>query len=184
MARTARIQRPGPVPQEASQAVGASRSGETVVVACKMPNGIVMRGFRQKTRVVQVLGGGQRDEKFFEPDGREITILGCSRPVGGEFRTRVVAGFALTQGVPKDLWDQWSEANAESDLVRNGLIFAYASTAETADAAKDARKVRSGLEPLDPKGDPRRPRPLNARVSQIATRDDVTHEFEQVDEEA
>lgn len=184
MTKSAAAKKPGPVPPEAKPAVGASRTGETVTVASKMPNGIVMRGFREKTRTVQVLGGGQRDERFYEPDGREVTILGASRPVGGDFKTRVVAGMALTQNVPKDLWDQWHRANKDADMVRNGLIFAFASTAEAADAAKDARKVRSGLEPLDPKGDPRRPRPLSANVGQITTRDDVTHEFEQVDEEA
>ncbi|HEY6030503.1 MAG TPA: hypothetical protein VIU44_08070 [Gaiellaceae bacterium] len=186
MAKTSEAKKPGPVPQEARTAArGAASTGETVTVACKFPPGILIRGFRKKTRTVQVLGGGQRDESFFEPDGREVMIYGNARPHGGEYRTRVVAGFALTQNVPKDLWDDWRAANKDLPAVKNGLIFAYGSTALAADAAKapDNRKLRSGLEPLDPKGDPRRPRPLNNRVGEITTRDDVTHEFEQVDED-
>lgn len=184
MTKAAQAKKPGPVPQEAKPADRAASTGETVTVACNMPNGIHIRGFRKQKRVVVVLGGGQRDEFYFEPDGREVTILGNARPIGGDFKTRVVANFALTQGVPKDLWDQWAEANKDLPALRNGLILAYADTAMAAAAAKDNRKVRSGLEPLDPKGDPRRPRPLNARVGQVTTRDDVTHDFERVDEEA
>lgn len=175
---------PGPVPQEAKPAKGASKTGETVTVACKMPHGIVIRGFRRSTRSVPVLGGGMRDETYFQPDGREVTILGNARPIGGDYRTRVVAGYALTQGVPKDLWDQWREANAAMPAVTNGLILAFPTTNEAAAEARKNVKVRSGLEPLDPNGDPRRPRPLNARVGAVTTNDEAKHEFEQVDEEA
>lgn len=183
MAKAA-TQRPGAVPPEAKPARGSSNTGDTVTVACKMPHGVVIRGFTKSQRSVPVLGGGVRDEFFYEPDGREVTILGNARPVGGDFKTRVVAGYALTQGVPKDLWDQWRESNKNLPAVRNGLIFAYPTTAMAAEGAKENRKILSGLEPLNPNGDPRRPRPLNGRIGQITTRDDVTHEFEQVDEEA
>jgi len=180
----AAAKKPGPVPQEATPARGASRTGETVTVACKMPHGIVIRGFRSAMRSVPVMGGGVRDEKYFEPDGREVTILGNARPVGGEFRTRVVMGFALTQGVPKDLWEEWLASNKSMPAVRNGLIFALGSTSEVAEEARNRGKLRSNLEPLNPNGDPRRPRPLNARVGNVTTNDEASHDFEQIDEEA
>lgn len=182
MARTAL--KPRAVPPEITPARGAPRTGETVTVACKLPNGIVLHREVKKTRPVVVLGGGTRDEAYFERvAGSEVVIFGNARPVGGEHRTRVVAGYALTQGVPKDLWDEWCESKKDLPALKNGLIFAYPSIGEAADAARDNRKVRSGLEPLDPKGDPRRPRPLNNRVGEVTMNDEVKHDFEQVDEE-
>ncbi len=174
------------MPPESRPARGASKTGETVTVACKMPHGLVIHDEVRKTRAVLVVGGGTRDEVFYERIvGSEVEIFGNARPRDGQYRTRVVGGFALTQGVPKDLWDRWRESHKDLPALKNGLLFAYNTTALAADAARapENRKLRSGLEPLDPKGDPRAPRPLNARVGNITTRDDVSHDFEAVDEE-
>lgn len=175
----------GPVPTEIKPApAGASRTGETVTVACKMPMGIIIHREVKKTRPVVVLGGGTRDETYYERvPGSEVEIIGNSRPIGGDYRTRVVMGYALTQGVPKDLWDHWAESHADLPALKNRLLFAMPSIGEASDAARESKKVKSGLEPLNPAGDPRRPRPLSDRVRAPETRDDVTHEFEEMDEE-
>jgi len=162
----------GAVPQPARAApVGASRTGATVTVACKLPSGLIIRGMRADVRLVPVLGGGHREEKFWKEDGRRVEILGNARPQGGSFKTRVVGGYALTHGVPRDLWDQWLEANEDQPMVKNGLIMACGSVEDAAEFGRENRGIKSGLERLDPNGDPRRPRPLMEHVAEIATGD-------------
>ena len=189
MARTSEAKNPGPapVPPESRPAKDASKTGDTVTVACKLPHGIVLHREVKKSRTVNVLGGGQRDEFYFErvPDS-EVRVYGTARVVGHAPLTRIVCGFALTQGVPKETWDQWRAANKDMPAVKNGLIFAYPTTALAADAAKDPdnKKLRSNLEPLNPDKDPRSPKPMRTQIEQIKTNDEVTHDFAEVDEEA
>lgn len=157
-----------PVDVEVNVAPDANRSGETVTVACKMPHGLILRGFRKTTVQVPVLGGGFRDAMEYEPDGRRVTIFGNAAPQNGAPRTRVVCGFALTDGVDKDMWDEWLKANQDLPAVKNGLVFAYSALAEAADAAKErGENLKSGFERIDPTGDPRTPRRQNAHVGGI-----------------
>lgn len=162
-------QGPRPVPQQARPAPTASRSGETVTVACKLPSGLVLRGFRKTIDQELVLGGGLRDVTKYVEDGRREVIYGNARPKGGSFRTRVVCGYALTQGISKTLWDEWLEANAEMPAVKNRLVFAFPNVDMAADAAREHRKTRSGLEPLSARieDDPRTPHPINPDVGQL-----------------
>lgn len=165
-------QNPGAVPQPAKPApVGATRSGDTVTVACKLPAGLIIRGMRPDVRMVPVLGGGHREEKYWKEDGRRVQILGNAKPQNGEYKTRVEGGYALTHGVPKDLWEQWLEANRDQPMVQNGLIMACGSIEDAAAYGRDNRKIRSGLERLNPAGDPRNPRPLMEHVAEITTGD-------------
>lgn len=69
-----------------------------VVIACKAPNGINLMG---------VIINGANARKTNEPS-----------------TVKMAAGYALTENVDADLWKQWSETHADSDLVQRQLIFA------------------------------------------------------------
>jgi len=130
-------------------------SGETVTVACKLPHGLVLRVFRGIEIDVPVMGGGTRKEKTVEPLEQVYTAYGWSHPQNAAPHCTILAGYALTGGIPKEHWDLWLSQNKNSAMVKNGLIFAHASTASAKDQAKDGRTIRSGLERLDPNNLPK-----------------------------
>jgi hypothetical protein len=132
-------------------------SSATVTVACKLPAGLILRGFRKMVKQEVVMGGGVRDVPEFVPTGEQFVIKGYSVPQGDLPAPPVaLAGsFALTHNVPRKLWDEWLEANEDSDLVKRGLIFASGDERSARDQIKDHAKEKNGLEPLDPKNLPR-----------------------------
>lgn len=147
--------------------VGASRTGATVTVGCKLPWGLVLRGMRKATRQVAVLGGGMREETYFQPDGREVLVYGNARAIGEDPKTRIVFGVAMTNGIPKDLWDQWLKDNQDLPAVQNGLVFACPTVEDVASEARSNRAQRSGLEPLLVDKDPRRPQSNRPEIKDI-----------------
>lgn len=158
-----------PVPSERGPA-GPERqsapatSGAAVTVACKLPHGIWLHRDEPRVETTAVLGGGIREIKVHRRTGERFRINGNAIPalrdperdypaiVGGH------NGYALTHGVPADLWAAWLHANRDSDMVRNGLVFACDKAGEARDRAREQAEVRSGLEPLAKDGDPRMPR--------------------------
>lgn len=147
--------------------VGASRTGDTVTVGCKLPWGLVLRGMRKATRQVPVLGGGMREETYFPPDGREVLVYGNARAIGEDPKTRIVFGVAMTSGIPKDLWEQWLHDNRDLPAIQNGLVFACPTVEDVASEARGQRKQLSGLEPLRVDNDPRRPKSTRPEIKDI-----------------
>jgi hypothetical protein len=126
------------------------KSNGTVTIACKHPHGLIMRIFKTTERPEPVLGGGTRMVPVSEPiPGKEITIYGPGRAVGQDPKCLIVAGYAINTGIDRDFWDQWKAQNADSDLLKNRLVFAYATPESAQAAAREHAKTRSGLEPLD-----------------------------------
>lgn len=118
-------------------------STETVDIACKLPNGLVL-----EVGYAIVNNGVVRSDKY-----KAITLKGCNANL-------VIAGQpavlnpepGITANVPKDLWDAWLEtAGKLHPAVRNNLIYVVRKDAGSAKSQADAaRHLRSGLEPLDP----------------------------------
>jgi hypothetical protein len=146
-----------------------SRAGQKVTVACKTPNGIIMRAFGWNEEYVPVFGGGVKLEKVSRPTGDQTVIHGIASPFGEQPKVPVVAGYALTPNVDAELWENWLEHNKKSALVLNKQIFAFDRPGMAEDCAKEHATVRSGLEPLNPRivknkdgrevpADPRMPR--------------------------
>lgn len=130
---------------------------ETVTVACKLPNGLVLRVFNMVERSELVLGGGSRKIKqAVQSDHAPIKINGCAAPFGSP--QALYGGYALTPNVPKDVFDEWLKQNADADVVRNNLIFAADKTDYVADKATEQRDLTSGLQPLSQEGDSRAPK--------------------------
>jgi len=155
---------------EASQATEGPRpksSGETVTVACKLPHGLMLRLFEMVDAPEPISGGGMKMVPRARQIGRAITVRGTALPFGKLPDFKIEGGYAMTEGVDADFWDQWLKANADSDVVRNGLIFASPRIGHAIGQAREQEEVRSGLEPLLLDRDPRAPKSLNPNVGNI-----------------
>jgi hypothetical protein len=152
-------------------------SGNTVVIACKLPAGIYMQGYVMQTTQEPILGGGFRDVPIAVPKGPRVKIKGNAAPQGSVPDGLVQGGYVLTHDVPAETAKAWFEANKDADMVRNKLVF-YAEKVESATSqAKNNHAVLSGLERLnvgtkseqgrEVPADPRWPRSNNANVSAI-----------------
>lgn len=137
---------------------------ETVIVASKLPNGLICRIFRPQQEFDQILGGGVREVTRYYPTGEQFVLNGTAGEAGKNVRARLEngmpdasrsaemldTGFALTFNVPKDLWDVWLEQNKGADYVKNGLVFAHRQLASVKKQAKENEARRSGFEAIDP----------------------------------
>ncbi len=127
----------------------------TVTVACKVPNGLILRVFDMVDRDVPVLGGGVKTVKEAQVRGSSIKVLGPAAPFGQLPRAPIAGGYALTHGVDQAFFTEWLKQNAESELVKNGLIFAHEKADYLTKQAQEKEAVTSGLEPLKPDADKR-----------------------------
>jgi len=126
-----------------------------VTVACKMPNGVVLRMHRKEERPEPVMGGGMRMVEMWVATGDNVTIAGVAAEAGKLPNAPTSSGFALTPGVDADFWAAWLAQNKDLDMVRNGLIFAYDKPDFVVGKAKEMVKARTGMEPIDPNNLPR-----------------------------
>ena len=131
------------------------KNGETVTVALKHPTGIVMEAFREERSQEPVLGGGFREVKVWRSTGRQYPINGNRVPFGQIPDYKIVGGYALTEGVPKDVYDIWCEQHSDSPLVEHKLLMAFASSDRAEGFAREHASTRSGMEPVAKSGDPR-----------------------------
>jgi hypothetical protein len=127
----------------------------TVTAACKLPHGLTLRVFDMVETQEAVMGGGFRPVKMARELPTRITLKGVSHAQNAAPNAPMISGFALTHGVPKEFWDLWLAQNKDTDVVKNGLVFAHEKDGSTAAEAKEKEKVRSGLERLDPKALPK-----------------------------
>lgn len=125
--------------------------GTYVTVACKHPNGVRLRVF-EMVDVVEASPLGSRAVKRAQQIGgpdNVVTIAGYCKDREFFGRDGIVnVGFALTHGVPKKFWDLWLSQNADSDLVRRGLIFAHKQEASVRHQILDHEEIWCGLEPI------------------------------------
>lgn len=127
----------------------------TVTVACKIPNGLILRVFNQEEYDEPVLGGGVRKAKRAVQVGNPVKIDGPAVPFGMQPNSPISGGYALTAGVDADIWTKWLEQNADLDAVKNKLVFAHARQDSAAAEARENETRVSGLQPIDPNGDAR-----------------------------
>jgi hypothetical protein len=132
---------------------------QTVVVACKYERGIIVRTGKMKPMRVPNPAGGFVSEDRWVADGGQHLIRGPKRGmVSDDPESSNSDGFALTFHVPKDAMDRWMEDNKESAIVKSGLIKVNQSRNEVKAMTREMAGVRTGMEPLNPAGDPRTPR--------------------------
>jgi hypothetical protein len=137
-----------------SSARPPERARETVTVALKHPCGIILRAFRMVPKHEYMMSGAIREyqeaeqlPESVELNGNAINLGSAARGILPEHLIR--GGYALTSNVPKELWEMWREQNADGDLVKRELIFAYGDDRDAAKHAVANGSERSGLEPID-----------------------------------
>jgi hypothetical protein len=120
---------------------------------------------------------GSRLVKQWSPTGEVIRIRGTAYPRGQQpdgfpDKPRIVMGYAVTENVPRKLYDAWRAQNNEAPYVRSGMIVAFESLDDGAAYAKEHDAERSGLEPIQrfqkTLDDPRIPRPSTGSISHLA----------------
>lgn len=124
-------------------------AAEFVTVACKIPNGLILRLFKMEDAQEPMFGGGFRKVKRAAQVGQTVTINGPALPKGAR-AIFAPGGYALTPNVPKDFFEQWLKQNHDHEAVVRKLIFAQVAHDDVAAEAEEHSKVKSGLEPLDP----------------------------------
>lgn len=131
------------------------KSGDTVYVGCKMPNGIILQNFKME-KVREAVPGGYKDTpmarrlpEMYKLNGTSLTV----QQRNGDIGYTIVHGAAITGGVPRAFWEQWRDANARSELVQNNIVFAHKEEASVRRMAADYEEQMTGLEPLDPDPD-------------------------------
>jgi hypothetical protein len=120
-----------------------------VTVACKVPNGLLLRAFKMIPAREQT-PTGYRDIEKAEQVGEIVKINGPAVSYGQAPDYPIVGGFALTPNIDKEFFEAWLHQNADHAAVKAGLIFAHGNLTVVSDRAKEQKNVLSGLEPLNP----------------------------------
>lgn len=95
---------------------GSVEPSTTVKVACRLNNGLIIEAFDQAPDASTGL-------PRIEATAR-VELVG-TRAVRDSSTVAIRDGgeYAVTE-VPRPLWEAWLAANAESSLVKNGIVFA------------------------------------------------------------
>lgn len=152
---------------------------DVVTVACKLPNGLILRTFKKERLQRPVIGGGMREVEEYSPTGQQFIVNGNTAPYAKPLldangdQVMLEQSFALTHNIPKDFWELWLEQNKDAPCVKHGLIFATSKPLELRAQAKAHRDQRHGLEPIDvhpEANDPRNParRASKFRAGQVS----------------
>lgn len=103
-----------------------------------------------------VMGGGTRVVKQYRKVGEPVHLRGTKNKAGGDDPDSSIAdGYALTFGVSKDFMDKFFEQSSDWHPVKMGMIRYASNRADMKSMTKENANHRTGLEPMNPKGDPR-----------------------------
>jgi hypothetical protein len=133
------------LPQEIPEPIPATGTA-VVSVYCRWNPGIILRVGKMVKRT-EMTAHGFRDYDQWQMT-RQFRVHGPAHPWGGVAKAPVIGGYAITQGVPKDLWDEWYNSNKESEMVRNRIIFASEQESYGNGQAHEQRSAETGIEPL------------------------------------
>jgi hypothetical protein len=131
------------------------KSASTVTVACKLPNGLILQLWEMGDEF-ESSPTGTRTIKKAHKKGEPIKLNGCALKFGQVPEVPMPGGYALTQ-VPADFWEEWVAQDPNRDVLVNRVIFAHSTMDATSQQAREqhVEKVKSGLEPIDPKNPPK-----------------------------
>jgi hypothetical protein len=136
-------------------------SGRKVTIACKLP--IPWIDLSISKLVEKNLPGlnGSKVVKEAIRTGEFIRVRGTAYPRAGAIpdgfpdKPMMMNGFALTANVDEDKWLAYlnESGGRNSEVVKNGLLFAYPNISDVKSRTLEMRDVKTGLEPLDPRTD-------------------------------
>ena len=136
-----------------------------VHVACRLPQGLRLRIFEQH-EIDEPTPTGLRKAKISRPVLKNGTeeILEYVVPGYNPGLNKLPANYIVVPGfrtvrVPADFWAKWLEQNKDAAIVQKRIVFAASTEPDVQAMIKEAESanVRSGLEPLAEKNDPRIP---------------------------
>lgn len=91
-------------------------AGEMVTVGCKAPNGLVLNLHRY-VRADE----NPSSNRVRRMDGQVFTLHGWAHSVMKPDPAETTGGYRLNQ-VPADFWAEWFKRNADSPLIKDGVI--------------------------------------------------------------
>jgi len=149
---------------------------DTVAVGCKIPQGFTLQ-LHEFREMEEVTLGGHRTVRQAFPVGEPFVLNGPAHPQNEGPRCLIVGGFAVTHGVPKDLWDKWMDQTGKYlPAVREGMIIAYSAVGKLRDAARERVGVTTGLERLNPNK-----LPVMNKKFELKTADDSPIKFTEIE---
>jgi hypothetical protein len=152
-------------------------TSRTVVVANKIPTGIQLQLQEKVKRHVDTKAGLEVVE-FWVKRGKTYHCHGPAYPAlppdGYPEKPIIVGGYAMSQGIPTEFWNEWLKQNQQADYVKGDMVRAFDSLESATAWARENAKRLSGLEPMsrevDKTGrliDPRVPRPINMGITKL-----------------
>jgi hypothetical protein len=127
-------------------------SQETVIIGCRLPNGLILEVGLQTTATVD----GKQVAQVRRLDSYQKIVLKGWNSHSEEMRRneiQVPAGMNtkpfLNRGVSKDAWEEWKRTHPGSWLIKNGILFEAKGEADAQVKALDVAKEPLILAPLN-----------------------------------
>jgi len=130
------------------------KTGRTVIVCCKYPNGMILRLQQKETAIEQTMTGPKEFDRWVDkPGSPKYVIAGAGYPVmapkGFPRQVPIEGAYGMTFGIPADFWAEWVEQNKLAPYVVDGAIFAMSSRDDATALARENESFKTGLEPLE-----------------------------------
>jgi hypothetical protein len=139
----------------------------TVSVVCKLPRGLYLQLTKFVEQDVKVMGGGVEKRKVPMRVGEMVRLKPTSLPFGAIPNYPIVSGFSITNDVDANFWNSYYQQNRNLEMITSGLLCAFDNETEARAYCREYGSLRTGLEPIDPKGDIRVEKENNPNLSDI-----------------
>lgn len=133
-------------------------AGDKVVVASKLPMGLLMQNCKLLTTQQLDKNGIMQTVKVAERLPGITLLHGTAHPIDKAPKCKIIYDTAFTEGVSREAYEQWAEDNRNTPFILNNLVFAEPSMERAMNRAKEYAGLRSNFEPMDMEQDPRAPR--------------------------
>jgi hypothetical protein len=151
---------------------------EKVIVACKVPLSWLELQLEHPRTIVEEGKFGSKEVTVWEKSGDIVRVRGTAYPSGQPpegfiDRPEKMFGYAITRDVvTKKFWDEFCKQKAGWPPLKNGFIFAFRSMEDVKARARENQGLKSGFEPMDPKGDTRNPKPMNGALTPLTVEEE------------
>lgn len=150
---------------------------EKVIIACKVPLPWIDLQLCEPRDTVEQGKYGSKTVTVYERSGDIVRIRGTAYPAaqapeGFPDRPEKMFGFAINRNISKAFWDEFARQYKDWPPVKNGFIFAFKKIEDIKAKASETRSILSGLEPMNPKGDPRNPKPLMGAITPLTVEEE------------
>lgn len=130
---------------------------ETLVVACKLPHGLILRLYETKEVHEAQRDGTTKLIKRSEPLPGEVQLDGYLKKYKIDLPPAAQGSkYEITTGVSKEFFEEWLRQNKDHQALTSNLILWARNTGELKAKMRAFEGTRSGLEPIDrntlPKG--------------------------------